>query len=70
MSDFSEPAFGRASRGWFVPLVTLTLLTLGIVAARHPVAARPADFQSSLVLGDGLNGPAGFEIAPESTACP
>ena len=26
---------------------------------------RPSDFQTSLVVGDGLNGPSGFEIAPD-----
>jgi glucose/arabinose dehydrogenase len=29
------------------------------------VAAPPSDFQTSLVVGDGLNGPSGFEIAPD-----
>jgi glucose/arabinose dehydrogenase len=29
------------------------------------VAAPPPDFQTSLVVGDGLDGPSGFEIAPD-----
>ena len=29
------------------------------------MAAPPSDFQTSLVVGDGLNGPSGFEIAPD-----
>lgn len=29
------------------------------------MAAPPADFQTSLVIGDGLDGPSGFEIAPD-----
>jgi len=46
-------------------LAILALLTLGLIAAPRAVAAPPADFQTSLVLGDGLNGPSGFEIAPD-----
>jgi glucose/arabinose dehydrogenase/PKD repeat protein len=46
-------------------LATVTLLTLGLIAAPGPSAAPPADFQTSLVVGDGLNGPSGFEIAPD-----
>jgi glucose/arabinose dehydrogenase len=41
------------------------LLTLGLVSAPAGVAAPPANFQTSLVLGDGLDGPSGFEIAPD-----
>jgi glucose/arabinose dehydrogenase len=41
------------------------LLTLGLVSAPPAVAPPPADFQTSLVLGDGLDGPSGFEIAPD-----
>jgi glucose/arabinose dehydrogenase len=46
-------------------LSILALLTLGLVSATAGVAAPPADFQTSLVLGDGLDGPSGFEIAPD-----
>jgi hypothetical protein len=63
--DVSEVGFNRGSRSWSVLLVTLTLLTLGMVSAPHGVAAPPDDFQTSLVVGDGLNGPSGFEIAPD-----
>ena len=49
-----------------VPLVAaLTVLAIGLVAAPTATAAPPADFQTSLVIGDGLNGPSGFEIAPD-----
>jgi glucose/arabinose dehydrogenase len=46
-------------------LAILTVLTLGIVGSPGPLAAPPTDFQTSLVVGDGLNGPSGFEIAPD-----
>jgi glucose/arabinose dehydrogenase/PKD repeat protein len=35
------------------------------VSAPAAEAAPPNDFQTSLVVGDGLNGPSGFEIAPD-----
>jgi glucose/arabinose dehydrogenase len=65
VADVSELGFNRGSRSWSVLLVTLTLLTLGMVSAPHGQAAPPDDFQTSLVVGDGLNGPSGFEIAPD-----
>ena len=37
----------------------------GLTATPSAEAAPPADFQTSLVLGDGLDGPRGFEIAPD-----
>jgi glucose/arabinose dehydrogenase/PKD repeat protein len=43
----------------------LALLALGLVSSPSAVAAPPNDFQTSLVVGDGLNGPSGFEIAPD-----
>ena len=46
-------------------LTILALLALGLVSAPSAVAAPPEDFQTSLVIGDGLNGPSGFEIAPD-----
>jgi hypothetical protein len=51
-----------------VPLlrvVVVLLLMLGLLLAPAGVAAPPPDFQTSLVVGDGLNGPSGFEIAPD-----
>jgi glucose/arabinose dehydrogenase len=49
-----------------VPLLRVVLLLmLGLLIAPAGVAAPPADFQTSLVVGDGLNGPSGFEIAPD-----
>ena len=45
-------------------LSTLALMTTGLTST--PLAAAPpGDFQTSLVLGDGLDGPSGFEIAPD-----
>jgi glucose/arabinose dehydrogenase len=41
------------------------LLVPGLVSAPSAVAGPPADFQTSLVIGDGLDGPTGFEIAPD-----
>ena len=46
-------------------MVAVALLTMVLVSAPAGVAAPPADFQTSLVTGDGLNGPSGFEIAPD-----
>jgi glucose/arabinose dehydrogenase len=40
-------------------------LTLGLVSPPPGAAAPPEHFQTSLVIGDGLNGPSGFEIAPD-----
>jgi glucose/arabinose dehydrogenase len=42
------------------PLIALTVL---VVTPSN--AAVPANFQTSLVVGDGLDGPSGFEIAPD-----
>ena len=60
-------AASRARRGFAaaVLLAALTSLTLALVAVPVGVAAPPADFQTSLVIGDGLDGPSGFEIAPD-----
>ena len=53
-------------RWWLASLLTtLALLAFGLVSAPSAVAAPPEDFQTSLVIGDGLNGPSGFEIAPD-----
>src|SRR5262245_41174478 len=46
-------------------LMVLVLLASGLVSTPPAVAAPPADFQTSLVVGDGLDGPTGFEIAPD-----
>jgi hypothetical protein len=45
--------------------VVLTVLTSGLVSVPSAVAEPPEDFQTSLVIGDGLDGPSGFEIAPD-----
>jgi glucose/arabinose dehydrogenase len=53
-------------RSWPAGLLgVLVLLTLGPISPPAAGAAAPADFQTSLVLGDGLDGPTGFEIAPD-----
>jgi glucose/arabinose dehydrogenase len=56
----SRPSWSRAAV--LVSLLALLTLALATTPAR---AAAPEDFQTSLVLGDGLNGPSGFEIAPD-----
>jgi glucose/arabinose dehydrogenase len=44
-----------------VPAVALT----GVVVSTPGAAAPPPNFQTSLVVGDGLDSPSGFEIAPD-----
>jgi glucose/arabinose dehydrogenase/PKD repeat protein len=46
-------------------LVVLAVVALGLIAAPSALSAPPPNFQTSLVVGDGLNGPSGFEIAPD-----
>jgi glucose/arabinose dehydrogenase len=48
-----------------VLLTILALTTVGLLSAPPGGAAPPEHFQTSLVVGDGLNGPSGFEIAPD-----
>lgn len=67
MREYGEAGLDRGSRRRqraFL-LTILALLTLGFLAASSALAAPPADFQTSLVVGDGLSGPSGFEIAPD-----
>src|SRR3954451_2526452 len=54
----------RSSTPRFV-LLSLVLLALGVISPPASRAAAPPDFQTSLVVGDGLNGPSGFDIAPD-----
>jgi glucose/arabinose dehydrogenase/PKD repeat protein len=63
MGRYSEALLKRGRRSAL--LLLSILLTLGLIAAPGALAAPPADFQTSLVVGDGLNGPSGFEIAPD-----
>src|SRR5436190_15287986 len=54
------------SRRVVAALVALLLLVALVTVAAGPAqAAPPPNFQTSLVVGDGLNGPSGFEIAPD-----
>ncbi|MGR6321147.1 PA14 domain-containing protein [Micromonospora soli] len=46
-------------------LVVVCALVAAMLPARPGAAAPPTDFQSSLVVGSGLDGPSGFEIAPD-----
>jgi glucose/arabinose dehydrogenase len=50
-----------------VLLVALSglLTTTGLASVLPATAQPPADFQTSQVVGDGLDGPSGFEIAPD-----
>ena len=48
-----------------VVLTILALLALGLVSAFLGGASPPEDFQTSLVVGDDLDGSSGFEIAPD-----
>jgi glucose/arabinose dehydrogenase len=59
---------GESRRGyrWLVTLVpSVLLLGSGLMSAPRATASGPPDFQTSLVIGDGLDGPSGFEIAPD-----
>jgi glucose/arabinose dehydrogenase len=42
-----------------------SILFTGLVSASPSAAAPPQDFQTSMVVGDGLDGPSGFAIAPD-----
>ena len=46
-------------------LAFAALLTGALASPASSAASPPPDFQTSLVVGDGLNGPSGFEIAPD-----
>src|SRR4051812_1387242 len=54
---------GRFLSGTSAILVAICALTFAVVGSASAVP--PADFQTSLVVGDGLDGPSGFEIAPD-----
>lgn len=46
-------------------LSMFALVMVGLASTPLAAGTPPADFQTSLVIGDGLNGPSGFEIAPD-----
>jgi glucose/arabinose dehydrogenase/PKD repeat protein len=73
-ADKGEVVAGRAFRSreprrggrWLITLLASVLLVgPGLMAAPRATASPPQDFQTSLVVGDGLDGPSGFEIAPD-----
>ena len=53
------------ARGASRSLLALLVLAAGLLCAPSALAAPPPNFQTSLILGDGLNGPSGFDIAPD-----
>ncbi|HKS98367.1 MAG TPA: PA14 domain-containing protein [Rugosimonospora sp.] len=56
----------RHRRLWpVVAALLLVVAALTVAGARPGVAAPPADFQTSLIVGDGLDSPSGFELAPD-----
>jgi glucose/arabinose dehydrogenase len=49
-----------------VSVLTVLVLAMALAVSSQPsFAAPPTDFQKSLIVGDGLDGPSGFEIAPD-----
>ena len=51
---------------WLITLLASSLLLgSGLASAPAATGSPPPDFQTSLVVGDGLDGPSGFEIAPD-----
>ncbi|GLZ28912.1 hypothetical protein Lesp02_11020 [Lentzea sp. NBRC 105346] len=46
-------------------LAVIVLAFALAVSAQPSSAAPPSDFQTSLIVGEGLDGPSGFEIAPD-----
>ena len=50
---------------WAKAGIVLAMLTVMLLPVARGSAATPTDFQTSLVMGDGLDGPSGFEIAPD-----
>ena len=65
MDSAGVPARSSRRCGPLSLLTVVLLLTLGLLSAPAASAAPPANFQTSLVIGSGLNGPSGFEIAPD-----
>lgn len=61
----ARPLTRAACLAWTTLLVVLSTLGAGVLLAPASAASPPADFQTSLIVGDGLNGPSGFEIAPD-----
>jgi len=51
--------------GKFATVLAALAVIIGLVGVPSSVAAPPEGFQKSLVVGDGLNQPSGFEFAPD-----
>ncbi|SCL34098.1 Glucose/arabinose dehydrogenase, beta-propeller fold [Micromonospora rhizosphaerae] len=60
-STFKQTLFLKVAALVAIPSVAM----MAMLPAAPSAAAPPADFQTSLVVGDGLDGPSGFEIAPD-----
>ena len=54
-----------AGGGLITLLTSVVLLGQGLISSDRCGGTPPPDFQTSLVIGDGLEGPSGFEIAPD-----
>ena len=66
-AEESEVPAPRARRAWWPQgrRIVVALFTLGLLFVTPGVAAPPPEFQTSVVVDDGLNGPSGFDIAPD-----
>src|SRR3954451_19554254 len=61
-----QPRWTRVLAGAAATIMcTSSILIAGLVPASPSAAAPPQDFQTSMVVGDGLDGPSGFAIAPD-----
>jgi glucose/arabinose dehydrogenase/PKD repeat protein len=55
----------RPRQGAALLTLLVALAAIGLISAPGASTAPPGNFQTSLIVGDGLNGPSGFEIAPD-----
>lgn len=55
----------KANRIWFGIAVLCLMLAAVVVGGNRANASPPTDFQSNAVVSSGLDGPSGFEIAPD-----
>src|ERR1700745_3144044 len=61
----SPPKRGRIVRARLIMAIAAVLLATFLTPPWAAQAVPPANFQTSLVVGAGLDGPSGFEIAPD-----